>query len=359
MSRKNTPVIIGGVVVGVLAIALLGVLITSISSFGEKSDELAKKNNELARLRNRSVFPSEENAELMQDQVETYQDYLQDLSESLRKNQSPDVRFTRDRFIPEFGEALRAIYTTARKNGVAIAVTQPDMLSTCFGLGLYKSGTPPSSNDLPRVMSQIQDIKALGLTLCEAGIAEIVSFSRTEFETAAALAAANEDEDGASRRRRRNRDEDEAPAELPGALFTDPDGLFTRESYTLTFKASDAALRKVLDAFAKGQPFAVVTSLDVSNAARPAVQAPPTAEPEPAAPAPVSVARAGGFTAVGSPMAPAQKEAPVILQRDLRVTAGKEVPTVVMGVDVYRFKKISFADEDDEGVSADEEEAER
>ena len=349
MSRKNTPVIIGGAIVGVLAIALLVVLFMSISDFGKENDALAGKNSELTRLRNRSVFPSEDNAELLKQQVKDYQDYLQDLSEALRKDQTPDVTFTRDRFIPEFGEALRSIYAAARKNGVAIAVTQPDMLSTCFGLGLYKSGTPPSANDLPRVMSQIQDIKALGLTLCEAGIAEIVGVTRTEFETAAALAAASEDEDGSSRRRRRNRDDDE-PVEVPGALFTDPDGLFTRESYTLTFKASDAALRKVLDAFAKGQPFAVVTSLNVSNAARPVVQPPPTAEPvSESAPAPVSAARSSGFTAIGTPVASAQKEpAPVILQRDLRVTAGKEVPTVVMGVDVYRFKKISFASDEDE-----------
>ncbi len=359
MSRKNTPVIIGGIVVGVLALALLAVLFMSISEYCAQSGELDRKNKALSALRTRSVFPSAENAGQMQQQVEDYEDYLQDLVDHLRQGQAPDIQFTRDRFIPEFRDALRDLLAAARKSKVVIAVTQANMVSTCFGLGLYQEGVPPNPADLPRVMSQIQDIKALGLALCEAGVSEIVGISRTEFETAAALAAANEDEDGGSRRRRRNRDEDDATVQLPGALFTDPDGLFTRESYTLTFKASDEALRKVLDSFAKGQPFVVVTSLDVSNAARPAVQPPPSAEPVAAAPAPVSAAAKTGFTAVGAPIASAQKEAPVILQRDLRVTAGQEIPTVVLGVDVYRFKNKAPAAEDDECALADEEEAER
>lgn len=349
MSRKNMPVIIGGAVVGVIALVLAYFLYAAIQAYGNSSDELVDANGKLTRLQRRPVFPSRENAEAMEEQVVEYQEYLQGLSESLRQNQPSTADFSRDRFLSDYADTMRSLLN-GRNKGVIITPPTGGSIPGMFGFELYRTGTPPNEKDLPRVMAQLQDIKAVCLALYDAGITEMLGVSRTEFETAAALANPSSDEDMGRNRRRRGREEEE-PVAQPGALFTDPDGLFTRESYIFTFKASDAALQKVLDSLAAGQPFAVVTSLVVGNPTLPLIQPPP---PPPGAAVepqggPVAASTISGFRAVGSATPPvAQKEAAPILPRELRVSAGQETPIISMNVDVYRFLDLASKQAEEE-----------
>ncbi|MBQ9343681.1 MAG: Amuc_1100 family pilus-like protein [Kiritimatiellae bacterium] len=362
MSSKNTPVIVGASIVGVLAIGLAYMVFASYQAYDEAGEAIVSSNAQLHKLQVRPVFPSRQNAKTMQTQVKDFKDYLVDLTQELGKGQPSDGDITRDRFLTEYNETLYTLYG-GRKRGIVIAPPAGTSVQKLFGFGLYETGTPPSENDLPRVICQMQDIKAICLALYDAGIAEMIGVTRTEFETAAALASSTSEEDSRRSSRRRNRGgDDEVAQATPGALYKDPDGLFTRESYTFSFKASDAALQKVLDKLAQGQPFAVVTALEVVNAARPSILSPQGTEEEPAgeanglgapamggAPAPFAAASAGGFRAVGSPTAPvAQKEAPAILPRDLRVSAGRELPVISMKVDVYRFLDLASAEDQQE-----------
>lgn len=348
MSRKNMPVIVGGAVVGVIALVLAYFLYAAIQAYGNSSDELVDANGKLSRLQRRPVFPSRENADAMEEQVVDYEEYLQGLSKSLRLNQPSTTDFSRDRFLSDYADTMRTLLN-GRAKGVIITPPTGSSIPGMFGFELYRTGTPPNEKDLPRVMSQLQDIKAVCMVLYDAGITELMGVTRTEFETAAALAAPSDEDMGRSRRRRGR--EEEEPQVQPGALFTDPDGLFTRESYSFVFRASDKALQKVLDSLAAGQPFAVVTALDVVNPTRPVVQPPP---PPPGAPAeaqggPVAASTISGFRAVGAAAPPpAVKEAAPILPRELRVTAGQETPVISMKVDVYRFLDLASKQAEEE-----------
>jgi hypothetical protein len=174
--------------------------------------------------------------------------------------------------------------------------------------------------------------------LYDAGIGELISVDRTVFEKDAQ--AAPVEEAASARRNLRNRPEAEVVAP-PTELFRDPDGLFTKEHYVLSYRAQDAANWKVLDQLSKGAPFVVVTRVEISNPARPAVVPPKTEEKSATAPNPVAV----GVWKAAAPRGedPGEKKEQEILPRELRVVAGQELPNVRLEVDLYRFAEAASA----------------
>lgn len=332
MNRKHMPLLIGGVVVLVLAIALLFLLFSTHSRYAEGATQLSVAQSSLQRLSSRAVFPSEANVQTMGKQLDIYQDYLDGLYDSIRAGQRASAPVNRDGFRRMLEEGLGNLINEARAKSVTIA---PDF---AFGVQRYIAGNPPSDEDLPRLVDQFTSLATLCRILFDAGIGELVSVDRTVFEKDAQVAPA-EEEYG---RRARNRSEPQAAAPST-ELFQDPDGLFTKEHYVLSYRAQDAANWKVLDRLAQGAPFVVVTKLEVSNPARPTVVPPKTEEkPAAAAPKPTSTA---GWKAAGTESAGlhGEKEEPAILPRELRVVAGQELPLVRLEVDLYRFAEPAAA----------------
>ena len=336
MNRKHMPLLVGGLVVLLLAVALVFLLFQAKGRYADGFAKLSSVQTQLQRLTNRGTFPSDPNVQAMRKQQEIYNEYLEGLKGAMKQGQRAAEPVNRDGFRRLLEDGLRQLQNDARAKSVTIA---PDL---AFGVQRYMAGNPPADDELARLVDQFQSIFALCEILYDAGIGELVGVERTVFEKDAQVAAPEEE---FGRRGARNRTEEETTA--PSVeLATDPLGLFTKEHYVLTYKAQDAANWKVLDRLAHGAPFAVVTSLDVANPARPAV-APPPAPPSAAAPAasrPVSTAgwqsaAPQGAPAEGAGAAPAAE----ILPRELRVVAGQELPTVRLEVDVYRFAEAAVA----------------
>lgn len=322
MSRKHMPLLIGGLVALVLALILGYLLVSAKSHYSAGADVLASVQSRLQRLSSRAVFPSEANVQTMGKQLDIYQDYLNGLYTSMRGGQQPAEPIDRDRFRRLLEDGLRKLLNDARTKSVTLA---PNL---AFGVQRYMDGTPPTDEELPRLVDQFQTIAALCEILYDAGIGELVSVDRTVFEKDA-LAAPVEEE--FNRRGLRGRPDADAAAPLT-ELFKDPDGLFTKEHYVLSYRAKDAATWKVLQRLSQGTPFAVVTKLELSNPARPPVVLPKTEEKaEP--PQPVSTS---GWAAPGTAI-PAVREEPTVLPRELRVVAGQELTNVRLEVDIYRF----------------------
>ena len=319
------PLLIGGVVVLLVAAALLYALFNAKGHYAEESDGLMMVQSRLSRLSTRAVFPSEVNVQTMGKQLGIYQEYLNGLFGAMREGQAPDQPVDRDGFRKMLEDTLRQLGNTARAKSVAIA---PDL---AFGVQRYIEGAPPADEDLPRLTDQLRSIAALCNILFEAGIGELVSVERTVFEKDAQLAPVEEDYG----RRGRGRTE-EAAAPAPSAeLVADPDGLFTKEHYVLAYRAQDAANYRVLDRLAQGSPFTVVTRMEITNPARPAVVVPKSEDAAPAAARPTSTA---GWQSVGTRgPATGEKKEPEILPRELRVVAGQELPNVRLEIDLYRF----------------------
>jgi hypothetical protein len=273
----------------------------------------------------------------MGKQLDIYQDYLDGLYDSMRAGQRAAAPVNRDGFRRLLEEGLGGLLNEARAKSVTIA---PDF---AFGVQRYIAGNPPSDEDLPRLVDQFTSLGTLCRILFDAGIGELVSVDRAVFEKDAQVAPVEEEY---GRRGARNRSEPEAAA--PSAeLFQDPDGLFSKEHYVLSYRAQDGVNWKVLDRLAQGAPFVVVTKLEVSNSAKPAVVLPKTEEKAAPPPKPTSTAGWKSAGEAGSLVA-GEKEEPVILPRELRVVAGQELPLVRLEVDLYRFAEMAVAAEQGE-----------
>jgi hypothetical protein len=327
MSRKHMPLLVGGLVVLLLAIALFYLLFSARGRYVDGADGLAMVQGRLQRLSSRAVFPSEANVQTMGKQLDIYQGYFDGLYDAMRAGQTAaPAEMNRDIFRKMLEDDLRQLVNDARAKSVALPA------DFAFGFQRYVAGNPPADDEMGRLVDQLQSLQALCEVLYDAGIGELTSVDRAVFEKDAQVAPVEEE---FSRRSSRNRSETVVAA--PSAeLFKDPDGLFTKEHYVLSYRAQDAANWKVLDRLSKGAPFVVVTKVEISNPARPAV-VPPKVEEKAAAPSsPVSTS---GWKAV-SPQgagAPGEKKEPEILPRELRVVAGQELPNVRLEVDLYHF----------------------
>ena len=334
MSRKHMPLLVGGLVVLLLSAVLFYLLFSAKGRYSGGSNDLALVQGRLQRLSGRAVFPSEANVQTVGKQLEIYQEYLDGLYGAMREGQRAAKPVDRDGFRRMLEEGLGSLMNEARTKSVAIA---PDF---AFGVQRYIAGNPPAEEDLPRLVDQFSSIADLCRILFEAGIGELTAVERTVFEKDAQTAPVEEE---FNRRSARNRP-DPAAVAVNTELFSDPDGLFTKEHYVLAYRAQDAANWKVLDRLSKEAPFVVVTKVEITNPARPAVAAPKTEKPKAsAAPTPVSTA---GWKAAGSSVGAAgAKEEESILPRELRVVAGQELPNVRLEVDLYRFAEVAVAEE--------------
>lgn len=343
MSRKHMPLYVGGAVSLVLLLGAGALLFMQQGAYTEKNGSMESVGQKLKRLTDRKPFPSAANVEMLDEQLEVYTSYQEDLFARMREGQETVGTVDQDRFRKLLAENLMKLIREARAKSVAIPVQFP------FGFHRYVAGSLPDPDEMPRLMSQMQGVSQICHILYDAGISELLGVERTEFEKAA-QADLNAEGDQPVRGRGRGRGREEAKEEAAAdakALYTDPDGLFTREHYVVRFRGKDAAIQQVLDRLATGAPFTVVTRMDLVNPNRPVVAV------QPETPLPPGPPQEFGWSAAPLPApdagAPKDNEP---LPRDLRVVAGREIPEVRLEIDMYRFMEpVRDAEETDEEES--------
>lgn len=321
MNRKYMPLVIGGVLVLVVVLGLGYLLFSAKSNYADRRMNLDREQLKLRNLTNRNPFPADTNVVILSKQKTVFETYLGDLLGVLKQGQTPVGDLTRDRFRQLAESKLRELTDEARKRNVILPA------NFAFGFQRYAEGNLPPDEEMERLVDQFKSIAMLCDVLFKSGISELVAVERTVFERDAQAAPVEESYG------RRTRGREEAEVQAPKLdLKVDPHGLYTKEHYQFTYKAKDEAQWEVLNRLAKGTPFTVVTRVEITNPAKPVVT-PPQTKPEehPAAPVSTTV-----WAAPGS-LQPSPKPETEILPRDLRVTAGRDLPTIVLDVDMYRF----------------------
>lgn len=327
MNRKHMPLMIGGGVVVVLLLALLYLLFNFKGTYSETVGKLDRAEGSLKRLSQQPVFPSEKNVEVLKQQLGVYEDYQEALFQEMSKGQFKAVQVSKAQFPLVLEGVIRRLVKKARENSVALPP------SPSFGFQRYAEGNLPAESDVARLGIQLRSIATLVDILYESGIDELTSVERTVFEEDAQTAAPVESR---MTRRRVVRGQPEETEQVSSTeVFTDPDGLFTKEHYVLAYRAQDDANWEILNRMAKGTPFVVVTKMEMINSARPAVALPKSEESEEQPKQAVSQSGWRSASPQGGP-AGAVPEAE-ILPRELRVVAGQEMPNVRLEVDLYRF----------------------
>lgn len=324
MSRKHLPLYVGGGVTLVLAGVLGFFLFQQTGSYEEVKSSLNDAQRNLVRLTNRKpAFPSEENVKKEKEQIEAYRKYKDDLFATMREGQAELWESNRDGFRRRLQECLTTLENDARKHAVALPPRFP------FGFQRYFAGALPEDGEIQRLMAQLQAVTAICGILYDSGISELRGVERMEFEQSAQAAAGDENA-GVRGRGRRGRGEEEK-AKSPTELYVDPDHLFCKEHFAVTFTARDDALWRILDRLAGGAPFIVVTGVTVTNPERPAVAAVAGSGGESS-----GAVSQDGWTSAGGQNALAGAQAEE-LPRELRICAGQEKPEVRLELDVYRF----------------------
>jgi len=339
------PLIVGGVLVLLMTITLFYFLFSAKETYSSASSDLRQEESRLVRLSDRVVFPSESNVRILGKQLNIYQEYLDGLFGAMSEGQFKAVQISRAQFPLVLEKVLRRLVNKAR----AQTVTLPPSFS--FGFKHYTEGNLPAEEDVERLGIQLRSIASLVDILYEAGIGELSSVERTMFERDAQIEAPLNDR--ATRRGTRHSRTQEPKETVSTEVYTDPDGLFTREHYVLSYRAQDEANWAILDRMAKGAPFIVVTKMEIMNSARPVVALPAKVEEEKA---PAQAVSASGWKAAAPLEGVSQrKQEEVNLPRELRVVAGQELPNIRLEVDLYRFAQAETAETAETAVENGEE----
>lgn len=339
---KNMVVVVGGSVVLVLLAIALGMLIKFRGTYGHVNADLRSAQERLEGLYRSDPYPSPGNVLLVQTNLGILQDYFAKLFTSLREGQIEPVKMEPAEFPQLRDKTIEGLRVRAAQSGTAL----PSRFA--FGMDRYAVGALPNQQDLPRLVVQLRTIEELCRLMFDARVTELVSIKRPLFEQAAGADEASFGVPMGGRGRQRGIDMPTEPSlsEPQVTEWKDPSGLFTRERYTFTFRASDAAVWAVLDALARGKPFAVVSLVTLVN------ETPlPKATARTPEPAPAAQPGAGGFLgmrglatgggslggpggALAAAAAPPERE----LSHEERIVAGREMVKAVIDVDVYRFE---------------------
>lgn len=247
--RRHLGLIITGGI-SLLLVAILAVLLVRFQrEYQRVRTGLRTAESRLQRLYERDPYPSESNVALVQSNLVALQDFYQKLCDTLRLGQIDSVRMEPADFPPLLDRTIKRLYERAREGGVKVAPR------FAFGFERYALGSLPNKEDVDRLTVQLRTVEKICELIFKSKVNEIVAVERTVFEQGVI-----ERTEGMGRRR--GFVEEEASA-APVEVWRDPSGLFTRETYTITFVANDATVVNVLNELAKVGMIAVVSSVEL------------------------------------------------------------------------------------------------
>ena len=322
--RKYMGLLVGGAIALVLVIVVSVLLFKFRSEYARVQSDLQASLMTLERLHQRSPFPNVDNVARVRENLYELEEYLDMLLGTLSRQQIVSEDMERAAFPSEIERTVRRLRASASEKEIRLAE------GLAFGFDRYAAGNLPSQEHVPRLVVQLRTVEALCSLLFDARISELVSVEREVFD----VERTQEElfDPGAVRRPGR------APAVVAApATRVAPEGvegLYTKERYTLTFFASDQAVRDAVNSMIESPMLMIIRNLEMRNemglggisaSARLEARLQPRDTPRPGAPG----------------QAPRETVQPTL--RDDRLVAGRERVRVTMQVDVYRF-------EHDEGV---------
>lgn len=327
--KKYMLLLVGGGIAAVLILAAAVFMVKFSREYARVQSELTSNQTRLDRLHQRVPFPSVENVERVKGNLRELEGYLEGVLDSLSLKQPEAEAMERAAFPSEIERFNRRLRSLASDEGVRL----PEAIA--FGFERYAAGNLPSQDHVQRLVVQLRSVELLSSMLFRSGISELVSVEREVFDqerTAAQIDPAP------AMRRGFGATEVVTPAAPTGPEGVE--GLYSRERYTFTFFADDAALRMALNQIAESPVLMIVRSLELRNelglggstaAQRISQRLQPRDVPRDA-PRDMQrmMAGEGGRPGMGATAPQAGQQT---------VVAGRERVRVTLVVDVYRFER--------------------
>ncbi len=316
--RKYMVLVVGGSIALVLMVIVAVLLFKFRSEYARVQSELSASLSTMEQLHHREPFPSSENVERVRSNLAELDGYLETMLSALSAEQVEPEEMERAAFPAEIERTARRLRSLASEQDVTLAE------GMAFGFQRYEAGNLPMQEHVSRLVVQLRTIERLCSLLFESGISRLSSVEREVFDVERTH---REVTDVAARRAARVPEEEVAapttPVEPEGV-----EGLYTKESYTLTFLGTDEAVREVLNNIIQNPMLMVVRNIEMRNelafeGASPASRL-------------STRLRERGRPRTDARGEPQEREQP-LLHED-RVVAGRERVRVRMTLDVYRFK---------------------
>ncbi|MGN0845159.1 MAG: hypothetical protein ACI4QT_08070 [Kiritimatiellia bacterium] len=347
---KSIKIILGAVG-GVTAVAVIGIGVFAFlrsQAATEARGTMQQQANQLRKLYEKDVFPSQENIETAQkNRDETYR-FVRALRDEMKRGMIP---VDRKKTPGDFSNIRMATISSLLEDapigtGDAKVVDNSQATPFQFGFDRYKDGIPAEKRDVPRLLTQLRMMDKLVRVLYDSGIVSLEAVAREEFEggSPASVDAASEAPRvrGRGGRARGARAAAALAVTKPVLPAGAPEDL-TCERFMFRFQTRESGLIAALNKLNEMRPFAVVSDLAFEKLGEDVVfpdEQKETAASESAKGAassrPARSPRGAAVPAAAEATAPAIRERPA--PRTARLVSGplRERPVrVTLTVDIY------------------------
>ncbi len=177
--KKYLPLIVAGCIVVLLLAVEVFLLVRLQSRHASIRRDLSTADSNIRSLARRDPFPSEENVEILQSNLESMTDQLEELQAWMMEGQIDfqELRVPND-FMIKLASDLRDLRARASAHGVQIPA------DFYFSFRRYAEGDMPAMRHVGRLSRQLQMIGAICDILFQGRVQSIESITRQEFDVA-------------------------------------------------------------------------------------------------------------------------------------------------------------------------------
>lgn len=315
--RKHMVLMVGGGIAVLLLVAALVLIFRFQGEYSRVDGDLSSARGRLQQLSNRRPFPSAENLNKMQENLDQVQAMALDLQASLTQAQINGESMEPAEFAPLLERTTRKL----QKRAAEVGSTIPEGFA--FGFERYTLGELPSPTDVPRLVAQLRSVEALCEILLKAKVVMIEQVGREMFD---AGGEGVKSAPAPSSRSRARAAEVAAPTvQVPLVASNE---LFGVERLSVSFLAREGSVWDALNGIARSPVFMAVVDLQMENTLAASGQLGKKAPPAP-------IGQADHKAPGGVPPPNAQYPA-----RDDRIVGGREPVSVTLVVDLCRFNPV-------------------
>lgn len=254
MDKQKLTAIVGGSVVGVIALVVLWTLISAMSRVSEAKEQLADAENQLQTIYRSKMFPSATNQAIVVSDDLRIQEWLGAVSNRLHKGDIEVQTWLTPSSLKQ--EMIKIV------KDPLIAPMLGDKPSIGFDDYMGASSAMAKESDVPGLGRQLEYVRRL-LTLCaEAGVTQVEKVERPKFESTKAEA---KEEAPTTRRRGRRRNTEPEPKKASNGIDKVGDGIAERQRFRLTLHASTPALLDFLNRLTDAPMITVVSDFHLTR----------------------------------------------------------------------------------------------
>lgn len=255
MKRQQIILIVCGVLMGVVCLGAGWFLLSAMSVRSAAAEERNQASDELKRIYNAKVFPSEENIKRVREDKRALEGWLDATSNLVHKGD-----LTIDEKTPAgFKQSLQA---TVRALSAHPGVVKGKVVESGFKFGFDKylgeSDSLPKPEHVGRLTRQLTTIEMICKELYKANILSLETITRETFEEATAEPVQQEE----PRRRSNRRDKQAAREAAPAPAASAAGEFFSKQRYTFVFQARPGAFIDALNRLASMDLFVVVAETE-------------------------------------------------------------------------------------------------